>query len=56
MNECGCEGKGGVKDGLGNQWVLVLFIEIKNMGESVGFGGGEGRKNGEFSFGCVNFV
>lgn len=26
------------------------------MGESVGFGGGEGRKNGEFSFGCVNFV
>lgn len=37
MNECGCEGKGGVKDGLDSWWMVVPFIEIKNMGKSVGF-------------------
>lgn len=40
LNECGYEGKGGVKEGLDSWWTVVPFTEIKNMGKRVGFGGG----------------
>ena len=36
LNECGYEGEGGVKEGLDSWWMVVPFIEIKNMGKSVG--------------------